>query len=110
MEVREEVNVIKSDEVATFENQNTYKQEPQQESHLEPQQASHPEPQPQIQPEPEPQPDPEIVVEEETIDIDDSTASGRLSALRQEMSSDDGNVSKSVDDISSRLDAFLKDR
>jgi len=59
MEVREEVNVIKSDEVATFENQNTYKQEPQQESHLEPQQASHPEPQPQIQPEPEPQPDPE---------------------------------------------------
>ena len=60
--------------------------------------------------EPEPQPEPEIVVEEETIDIDDSTASGRLSALRQEMSSDDGNVSKSVDDISSRLDAFLKDR
>jgi len=51
MEVREEVNVIKSDEVATFENQNT----PQ----LEPQQASHLEPQPQLQPEPEPQPDPE---------------------------------------------------
>jgi len=40
MEVREEVNVIKSDEVATFENQNT----PQQESPPEPQ----PEPEPEI--------------------------------------------------------------
>uniref|UniRef100_A0A6C0FBQ9 Uncharacterized protein n=1 Tax=viral metagenome TaxID=1070528 RepID=A0A6C0FBQ9_9ZZZZ len=49
MEVKEEVNVIKSDEVATFENQNTHKQEPQQASHPEP------EPEPQLQPEPEPE-------------------------------------------------------
>lgn len=48
MEVREEVNVIKSDEVATFENQNTHKQ------------ALQPEPEPRPQREPQPEPEPEI--------------------------------------------------
>ncbi|MDP6869822.1 MAG: hypothetical protein QGI21_03510 [Candidatus Poseidoniaceae archaeon] len=53
-------------------------------------------------------------IEEETpeedvvIDIDDGSASGRLSALRKEMVSD-GDI-KSEGDISKRLDKFLNDR
>ena len=38
--------------------------------------------------EPELPPEPVVEPEEEVIDIDDSTASGRLSALRREMDSD----------------------
>ena len=52
----------------------------------------------------------EIEPEEEVIDIDDSSASGRLSALRREIKTDLDPVSEPEDDISSRLDAFLKDR
>ena len=54
----------------------------------------------------------EIVVEpeEEVIDIDDSTASGRLSALRKEMATDSGQKDNSRDDLSKRLDSFMKDR
>ena len=54
----------------------------------------------------------ELVVEpeEEVIDIDDSTASGRLSALRKEMATDSGEKDNSRDDLSKRLDSFLKDR
>ena len=54
----------------------------------------------------------EIVVnqEEEIIDIDDSTASGRLSALRREMASDSGTKDNSKDELSKRLDSFLRDR
>tara|TARA_B100001113_G_scaffold121704_1_gene99398 strand:+ start:623 stop:6157 length:5535 start_codon:yes stop_codon:yes gene_type:complete len=56
---------------------------------------------------------PETVVEpeEEIIDIDDSSASGRLSALRREMDSDSGGKSsKSREDLAKRMDSFLKDR
>ena len=56
---------------------------------------------------------PETVVEpeEEIIDIDDSTASGRLSALRREMDSDTGGkLSKTREDLAKRMDSFLKDR
>ena len=54
----------------------------------------------------------EIVVEpeEEVIDIDDSTASGRLSALRKEMATDSGQKDNSRDELSKRLDSFMKDR
>ena len=54
----------------------------------------------------------DLVVEpkEEVIDIDDSTASGRLSALRKEMATDSGEKDNSRDDLSKRLDSFLKDR
>ena len=54
----------------------------------------------------------ELVVEpeEEVIDIDDSTASGRLSALRKEMATDSGQKDNSRDELSKRLDSFLKDR
>ena len=54
----------------------------------------------------------ELVVEpeEEVIDIDDSTASGRLSALRKEMATDSGEKDNSRDELSKRLDSFLKDR
>ena len=48
--------------------------------------------------------------EEEVIDIDDSTASGRLSALRKEMATDSGEKDNSRDELSKRLDSFLKDR
>ena len=51
-----------------------------------------------------------IEPEEEVIDIDDSTASGRLSALRREMASDSGQKDNSRDELSKRLDSFLKDR
>jgi len=60
----------------------------------------------------EPETVPETVVEpeEEVIDIDDS-ASGRLSALRREIDTDsDGKASKSREDLSKRMDSFLKDR
>lgn len=54
----------------------------------------------------------EIVVEpeEEVIDIDDSTASGRLSALRREMDSEPGSRDNSKEELSKRLDSFMKDR
>ena len=61
-----------------------------------------------IQPEPvaEPEPEPEPV-----YDIDDDTASGRLSAMRFEIETDaDPGTTDKKDDISSRLDSFLKDR
>ena len=48
--------------------------------------------------------------EEDVIDIDDSTASGRLSALRKEMATDSGEKDNSRDELSKRLDSFLKDR
>ena len=48
-------------------------------------------------------------IEEETIDIDDGTASGRLSALRREIATD-GNPSVERDDISRRMDSFFKNR
>ncbi|MBB70701.1 MAG: hypothetical protein CMB28_06315 [Euryarchaeota archaeon] len=61
--------------------------------------------------EPEPLSEPIVEPEEEVIDIDDSSASGRLSALRKEMDSDsDGQVSKSREDLAKRMDSFLKDR
>ena len=59
---------------------------------------------------PEEEEEVEIEPEEEVIDIDDSSASGRLSALRREIKTDLDPVSEPEDDISSRLDAFLKDR
>ena len=54
----------------------------------------------------------EIVAEpeEEVIDIDDSTASGRLSALRREMASEPGSRDNSKEELSKRLDSFMKDR
>ena len=61
----------------------------------------------------EPEVVPETVVEpeEEIIDIDDSSASGRLSALRREMDSDTGGKSsKTREDLAKRMDSFLKDR
>jgi hypothetical protein len=61
--------------------------------------------------EPELPSEPVVEPEEEVIDIDDSTASGRLSALRREMDSDsDGQLSKSREDLAKRMDSFLKDR
>lgn len=51
-----------------------------------------------------------IEPEEEAIDIDDDSASGRLSALRKEMASDSNEKPESRDDLSKRLDSFLKDR
>ena len=59
---------------------------------------------------PEEEEEVEIEPEEEVIDIDESSASGRLSALRREIKTDLDPVSEPEDDISSRLDAFLKDR
>ena len=59
-------------------------------------------PEPVAEPEPEPQP---------VYDIDDDTASGRLSAMRFEIETDaDPDTTVKKDDISSRLDSFLKDR
>jgi len=58
----------------------------------------------------EPQEDMIVEPEEDVIDIDDSSASGRLSALRREMASDSGSKDKSKDELSKRLDSFLKDR
>ena len=54
----------------------------------------------------------EVIVEpeQEVIDIDDSSASGRLSALRKEMETDSGEKESSRDELSKRLDSFLKDR
>ena len=51
-----------------------------------------------------------VEVEEEVIDIDDNSASGRLSALRKEMETDSGERESSRDELSKRLDSFLKDR
>ena len=47
---------------------------------------------------------------EKIIDIDDSTASGRLSALRREISSDDIVKEDTKEDLARRMDSFLKDR
>ena len=58
----------------------------------------------------EPETDLIVEPEEEVIDIDDSTASGRLSALRKEMATDSGEKDNSRDELSKRLDSFLKDR
>jgi hypothetical protein len=60
---------------------------------------------------PEPEQTPPEEPEEEVIDIDDETASGRLSALRKEITTD-GNtpVASSKVDLASRMDSFLKDR
>jgi uncharacterized membrane protein len=52
----------------------------------------------------------QIEPEEEVIDIDDSTASGRLSVLRMEIETDSPAKSESREDITSRLDSFLSDR
>ena len=51
-----------------------------------------------------------IQPEQEAIDIDDATASGRLSALRREMATDTETKPDTKDDLSRRLDSFLKDR
>ena len=51
-----------------------------------------------------------IQPEQEAIDIDDATASGRLSALRREMATDAETKPDTRDDLSRRLDSFLKDR
>ena len=60
---------------------------------------------------PEQDPEPVVEPEEEVIDIDDSSASGRLSALRREMDSDTNvQASKSREDLTKRMDSFLKDR
>ncbi len=48
-------------------------------------------------------------IEEETIDIDDGTASGRLSALRKEIEID-SDPSQEKEDINSRMDSFFKNR
>ena len=56
----------------------------------------------------EPEDDSEEI--EEVIDIDDNTASGRLSALRREMSSDDKPKKDTKEDLARRMDSFLKDR
>jgi hypothetical protein len=57
-----------------------------------------------------PEPEIEIEPEEEVIDIDDKSASGRLSALRREIDTDSESTPEPKDDIASRLDAFLADR
>lgn len=48
--------------------------------------------------------------EEEVIDIDDSTASGRLSVLRREIQTDSKSKPDTREDLSSRMDSFLADR
>ena len=48
--------------------------------------------------------------EEDIIDIDDGTASSRLSALRREIATDSTSKDNSKDELSKRLDSFLKDR
>ena len=54
----------------------------------------------------------EITVEpeEDVIDIDETSASGRLSALRKEIATDSGEKDNTRDELSKRLDSFLKDR
>ena len=52
----------------------------------------------------------EIKPEEEVIDIDDGTASGRLSALRREIETDSPSKPDTKEDLSRRMDSFLKDR
>jgi hypothetical protein len=60
--------------------------------------------------EPEPEPEPLIEPEEEVLDIDDSTASGRLSVLRRELETDSSVTIDTKEDLSSRMDSFLADR
>ena len=52
----------------------------------------------------------EIEVEEEVIDIDDSTASGRLSALRREIDIDSDGNQDTKEDMATRLDSFFANR
>mgnify|MGYP002877919617 CR=1 FL=1 len=54
--------------------------------------------------------EPEIEVEEEVIDIDDSTASGRLSALRREIDTDSDGNQDTKEDMAKRLDSFFANR
>ena len=56
------------------------------------------------------EPEMEIQPEEEVIDIDDGTASGRLSALRREIETDSPSKPDTKEDLSRRMDSFLKDR
>ena len=66
---------------------------------------------PETTPELEPEPEPVIEPEQEVIDIDEGSASGRLSALRREIATDSvGQDTETKDDLSKRLDSFLKDR
>ena len=58
----------------------------------------------------ESEPEMEIQPEEEVIDIDDGTASGRLSALRREIETDSPRKTDTKEDLSRRMDSFLKDR
>ena len=48
-------------------------------------------------------------IEQEVVDIDDDTASGRLSALRREIQTD-GGQNEQKDDIGRRMDSFFKNR
>ena len=48
-------------------------------------------------------------IEQEIVDIDDETASGRLSALRREIQTD-GGQNEQKDDIGRRMDSFFKNR
>jgi hypothetical protein len=59
---------------------------------------------------PDPEPEPIVEPEEEIIDIDDSTASGRLSVLRRELETDSSITPDTKEDLSSRMDSFLADR
>jgi hypothetical protein len=68
------------------------------------------EPLPESEPESEPEPEVMVEPEEEIIDIDDSTASGRLSVLRMEIKTDTKAKPETEEDISSRLDSFFADR
>jgi uncharacterized membrane protein len=64
-----------------------------------------------VTPEPEQTAPPQQEPEEEIIDIDDETASGRLSALRREITTDGNSpATLSKEDLASRMDSFLKDR
>ena len=62
------------------------------------------------EPDPEPESEPLIEPEEEVLDIDDSTASGRLSVLRRELETDSSVTLDTKEDLSSRMDSFLADR
>ena len=59
---------------------------------------------------PEQDPEPVVEPEEEVIDMGNSSASGRLSALRREMDSDTNVQVQLQEDLTKRMDSFLKDR
>ena len=56
------------------------------------------------------EPEPEIEIEEDIIDIDDNTASGRLSALRREIDTDSDGSRDTKEDMAKRLDSFFANR